>query len=353
MKKFHFTIIAILLFVACKDEPLTGNKSFAIDDPARDTLYADLTQSLLRLERRIVADPVNASLYAERATAYIAHDSIASAINDLKRAIALDSMESRYHVALGEVYFYKVRIEEARTAFRKAVEVDPDANSARLKLAEIELLLGNTQNMFDLVNDALRRDKYLAQGYFLKGMAYAQIGDTTLAISSFQTVVEQDPKNYDGYMQLALIHEQLKNSLAEDYFSTAIRLQPNSLEAYYGKAMYYQNNGQDSLALALYDEMKVRDSKFATAWYNSGYVYLEHLNDPKKAIKEFNQACRMQPMFSKAYFSKGIAHERLGELDQAGMSLQLALRIEPTNNIYAHAMSRLVDAGYKIKPMPR
>jgi len=350
--KTSYLFIALLGLAACKDRASTDQTALSADNP-EETGSVDLVKSLSDIETRILDDPDNAALYVERATAYIAHDSLANAISDFKRAIAIDSTKASYHEALGEVYYHQVRVEEARAQFRKALVADPNAHGSRLKLAEIELLLGNVQNTFDMVNEALRRDKYLAQGYYIKGITYAQIGDTTLAISSLQTVVEQDPKNYDGYMQLALIHERLGDPLAEDYYNTAIRLQPNSLEAHYGKAMYYQHNGQDSLALLVYDELKLLDPNFATAWYNAGFVHLEHLDDPKQAIKEFNQACRMQPMFSKAYFSKGLAHERLGELDMAGMSLQLALKIEPTNTVYANAMSRLVDAGYQIKSMSR
>ena len=47
----------------------------------------------------------------------------------------------------------------------------------------------------------LKIDETIAKGYFLKGMCYKESGDTTRAISSFQTACEQDNQYYDAYVE--------------------------------------------------------------------------------------------------------------------------------------------------------
>lgn len=346
--KIRIPLFLCLALVAC-GSPDASVQDNALTDATPDTLYSDLTRTLLDLERQLIEDPNNADLYAVRATAYLKYDSITNAINDFKRAIAIDSTATRFHVALGEVYFFKIRMEEASEEFKKALELDPESNEARLKLAEIELLLRNYQKSMDLVNEALRMDPHAGKGYFLKGWAYKELGDTTRAISSFRTAAEQDPEYYDAFMQLGLLHAAKDDPLAEDYFNTAITLSPRSVEAYYGKAMYCQTSGKDSIALEVYSKIKEIDPRNATAWYNSGYVYLENLDRAEEAIREFSIAAEKEPRYYLAWYNKGVAHERLEQTDLAGQSFQAALKIKPDHDLSAYGLSRVVDQGYVVK----
>lgn len=352
--KIHYLLLLALasLAVSCGTSDTTTGDS-ALANPDRDTLYSDLTQELLAIERKLIKDPENADLYALRATTYIKYDSIANAINDLKRAIAIDSTVPRFHVALGEVYFHKIRMEEASDEFSTAIRLNPEAIDARLKLAEIHLLLRDYQKTMDLVNEALRRDPYAGRGYFLKGWTYKELGDTAMAISSYRTAVEQDPNDYDAYMQLALLHAGTGDPLTEQYFNTAIELRPKSVEAYYGKAMFMQETGRDSIALQLYAKIKEVDPRNATAWYNSGYVLLEHLDRVEEAIMQFDTAARMEPSYYLAWYNKGVAYERLGEIDLAGKSFQKALSIKPDDDLSAYGLSRVVEQGYKVVGLGR
>jgi tetratricopeptide (TPR) repeat protein len=342
--RYQIFMVGALLVLGCQ-EPVTNEGALLV--PEGDSLYTDLTRSLLDLERQLIEDPANPELYATRATTYIMYDSITNAINDFKRAIALDSTAARYHVALGEVYFFKVRMEEATEQFEIALRVDPNANEARLKLAEIQLLLRNYQRTIDLVNEALRIDPYLAKGYFLKGWTYKELGDTAKAISSYRTAAEQNPEDYDTFMQLGLLHAGKKDPLAEQYFSTAIELRPRSVEAYYGKAMFMQATGNDSLALELYGKIKEIDPRNATAWYNSGYIYMEHLDELDKAIAEFETAATMEPRYYVALYSKGAALERSEQIDDAGRSYEAALKVKPDHEPSANGLSRMVEKGYR------
>ena len=56
-------------------------------------------------------------------------------------------------------------------------------------------------------------------------------------------------------MMLGALHSVENDSLAIPFFKTAIELMPNSIEAYYGLAMFYQQNEKANEALKYYDEL--------------------------------------------------------------------------------------------------
>lgn len=336
-----FVFPALTLAVACgRPEPTNDPGPVGGDTLADDELHA--------IEQRILADPRNAALYAERARWYALHGRAPDAIDDLKRALALDSTNASYRVEIGGLYYQRLDLKEAQDQFDLALKMAPDNTAAMLKSAEIQMVLRQYKRSMDLVNQALRADPNLAQAYFLKGWIHMETGDTALAISSFRTCVEQDPSHYKGFMQLGVLHARRHDPLALEYYDTAIELRPGEVEAWYNKGMYAQENGMDSLALACYDRMKVLDPANAMAWYNSGYVRLEHLNDPRAAIGEFSKAATLQAGSFKAFFNRGLAYEREGVLDSAAMDYQEALRIKPDYDLAARGLERLEMMGLRI-----
>jgi tetratricopeptide (TPR) repeat protein len=280
---------------------------------------------------------------------YRSVDSLRAAINDMQRAVALDSMNTAYNTTLGELYYTSVQVDKATAQFEKAIALEPFNTDALLKLAEIKLVLRDYSASIDLVNKALRQDPSLAQGYYLKGWVYMEKGDTTTAISSFRTAVEQDPANYRCFMQLGLLSSAQRDPLALQYFNTALELRSNSVEALYGKAMYAQEAGMDSLALECYARILELDSTNSLAHYNSGFVRMEYLRDLERAKKDFSEAIRLEPNYYQAWYNRGVAMERTSQLDSAAANYQVVLTIEPGFTEAARALERLSAKGVRIK----
>ena len=304
------------------------------------------------VEQRIVSSPGDAALYVERAKLYMSIDSLKLAINDVQRAVALDSNDVEKRILLGNLYYTTVQVDKATTQFDRALVLQPENTEALLRLAEIKLVLRDHKGSIDLVNKALRKDPNLAKGYYLKGWVYMELGDTATAISSYRTATEQDPQDYQSFLQLGLLSAGKDDPLALQYLNTAIELRPFSVEAHYAKAMFAQEHGKDSLALETYARIMAIDSNNALAPYNSGYVRMEHLNDPGRAKADFSKAIALNTNYYPAWYNRGVAMERTGQLDSAAANYQIALRIEPGFTEAAVALDRLAKQGVRIK-MPR
>ncbi|MDQ3102080.1 MAG: tetratricopeptide repeat protein [Bacteroidota bacterium] len=332
----------ILLLTAC------GDKKNGTEDSATDGTD-DIGALIAEVDQRIISSPRNADLFAERARLNARRDSVTQALNDWKRAIALDSTKSEFHLGIGDLFFQKVRMEEAERYMRKASELDPKAPEPRLKLAEIKLLERNYKEAMGWANDALRLDQQNARGYFLKGWIHMEAGDTTLAISSYRTAVEQDPSMQEAFVQLGVLHAAKGDPLAMQYYRTALDLDPNSTETLYALGMFAQENGLDSLAISCYDRIKELDPKEVLAWYNSGYIYLEHKKDPNAARAQFTRAIGMSPKFTEAYFNRGLAYELEGKLDSSYMDYRKALTLQPNYTPAAIAVERLQTKGLRVQ----
>jgi len=302
---------------------------------------------LEEIERRILANPKEPGHFVERARYFDGSGNTVEAIKDWRRAIAMDSLNSGYHTALGELFYRELMLEEAEFHLTKAMLLSKD-KAPRLALAELMLAKREYRRAMDLVNDALRLDPGDARGYRTKGWIHMEAGDTALAVSSFRTAVERDPDYYEVFVMLGMLHGIKADPMALEYYNSALEVRPEGVEALYGKGMYAQEQGMDSVALACYARIKEADPTNALAWYNSGYVLLEHLGDVAAARAEFDMAVRLWPTYPEAYYNRGRTYELEGRLDSALIDFKRALALAPDMDLAAEGLGRLRGRGVRV-----
>lgn len=306
-------------------------------------------QALDSINALIVQSPKSAALYDYRSQLYLAVDSLPAATLDLERALRLDSTNVNRQLRMGDLYYRREAVVKAKERFETAAKLDPKSTQAKLKLAEIDLLLRNYRESMNLVNDALRIDQHAAHGYYLKGWIHMETGDTALALSSFATAVEQDPQDYPVYIMLGKLSAAKHDPLAVQYYRTAITIRPRSVEAWYDLGMYHQDHGQDSLALDCYSHIMEIDSANAIAWYNTGYVQLVHQHEWQTAKTSFSRAISLEPGYVDAWYNRGLAMEKLDQLDSAAANYQMVLSMREDYPMASAALDRLGSKGVRIK----
>lgn len=333
-----------LLAMGCTTGTSPSEQGGPLDGPGQ------LIAALADVEQRIIASPNNGDLFAERARLQERRDSAQLAVNDWQRAITLDPGNPDHHIALADLYYRMLRLDEVEEHLKEAARLAPEDSEPRSKLAEVKLLQREYQEAMDLVNEALRLDVNHAKGYFLKGWIYKETGDTLTAISSYRTATEQDPMYFDPFLHLGVLHAERHDPLAMQYYNSALQLRPNSVEALYGLGMYAQEHGMDSLALACYDRIKQVEPANPLPWYNTGFILLEHAKDPPAAREQFAQAIRLLPTYSEAYYNRGLAYEREGVLDSALADYQRARALDPGADLPALGLGRLQAKGIRVVP---
>lgn len=301
--------------------------------------------ALERINRDILSSPNEPTGYYQRALHRIQDDSLNSALADMQRAILLDSTQAVYYETAGDIHYRKTRVKEAMDAFDKCIALDPENLECKFRKAEILLVLRRYKETLELTNMALRADPNQAKGYYIKGWVHKERGDSSLAISSFHTAVEQDPDYYDAWVQLGMLYAAQGNPLALDFYNSAISIKQYSTESWYNKGMFAQQIGMDSLALECYAEIMQFDPANPTAHFNSGWVELEMIGNNTAAVAHFTKAIELKPDYYQAYYNRGLAHERNKDLGHAEEDYRKALDIEPDFDVPALGLTRLGVVG--------
>lgn len=130
-------------------------------------------------------------------------------------AVGCNKLRARDQLNKGVQAYKNQKYEDAINKFQKAVELDPSLINARL---------------------------YLATAYAQQYVPGADTKENLLfanqAISEYENVLKQDPKNISSIKGIAFLYLNMKNwDKAKEYYKKAIAVDPNDPEAYYSVAV--------------------------------------------------------------------------------------------------------------------
>jgi tetratricopeptide (TPR) repeat protein len=338
--KHLFFFLTIALFVlSCKTETEAGVDNAAHSDSLMKALNSP---ELKAINQKILGDPNDANLYNERAKLYLSLRQLDDAISDTKRAIRIDSTVAVYYLTEADIFFTANETRNAKDMLEKIVKKFPTNTDGLLKLGELYYFVKQYDNAFAKINDALKINVNLAKAYYLKGNIYKETGDTAKAISSFETAIEQDNRNYGAFLDLGLIYGSRKNTIALEYYNNAISVNPMRTDGLYAKAKLLQDLEKTDEAVALYNQILKIDSLHAFSLYNIGAIELEIKKDPKAALVHFTKAINADPKYAEAYFARGVCYQELKDKNNAYADYNMCLQLKPN---YEPAVEALNAVG--------
>lgn len=334
---------AFILIYACN----SSSDEKLVQKEEGDSVRTDLDTALSRLNQTIIDYPNDPESYRMRARYYYNTDQPARALEDLNRAISIDSSDASLIFERGELFFSTSEFDKAKEEFERCVRIDNQSVDCLLKLGEMNIHLRNYSKAIEQINNALRVNEQLPFAYYMKGRIYKETGDTVLAASSYQTAIEVDPDFYDAYIEVGLLYTAAKSDLAIEYYKTALELRPRSVEAMYNLAYYYQLTGMQQpkrfdLAFELYDRILEVAPDNATAPFSKGFVYLEYMQEYDSAVTYFTQAADLYPGYFQAYYNRGLALESLDRKEEALADYNRALSLQPDYTPAAIAKNRVL-----------
>jgi tetratricopeptide (TPR) repeat protein len=298
-----FVMIIVLVFAGCKDEKQTSTK--ASGDPDIDKISAQIT-----------ANPADATLYYQRARLYYDKSAYDNTIIDLESALAIDSLNPDYYHLLADTYLDYYNSKGALNTMNKVLALYPSRIPSLLKLAEFKHILQDYDGSILTANEALKHDQQNAEAYFMLGMNFKALGDKTRAINAYQTAVEFDSGLTDAWIYLGELYEEKKDPKALKYYESAILSNPESMQAWHGKAFYLQNHGKITDAQAIYRDIIMKDKSYADAYLNSGLLYME-TDSIDRAYEQFDLLTGVAPANYMGYYMRGIVQEKKGKKEQA------------------------------------
>lgn len=327
MLRIILSAIVYIFFCSCSQDPVK-------EDP-------QIPPDLKALNERIAKDSMNAELYYDRSQFYFRMKDISPAVKDIQKALELDSSVAKYHVAMGDYHFAMNKTGITISSLRKAVALEPGDKDILLKLGELFYIVMKYDSAIYYVNKSIGVEETNPSAHFQKGMILKESGDTANALISFQTAVDQDQKYYEAYIQLGMLHEKKGNNISLGFFENASNLRPQSTEAIYFKAMYFQVRGAYPEAIAEYERLLKIDSAHVNTWYNLGYISIEKDKDYKKARRYFDRAYQLDPDYANAIYMRGLCNEKSGENQAAAKDYNAAIILMPDHAQAMEGLKRL------------
>lgn len=178
---------------------------------------------------------------------------IDSALDQAHRAVAKFPRSSALYQMLGAALFKKGLNDDARAAFRRAIELDRNLPENYFNLALVELSESRYAEAVPPLEACLRLDPANAQARVLLGRAYHNLNQTLPAIEQFKKAVELSPRLPLAHYHLGYAYQSqgnLQGALTE--FRKEIELNSSFYEAYWLAGNIELAQGNLDAAEALY-----------------------------------------------------------------------------------------------------
>jgi tetratricopeptide (TPR) repeat protein len=187
MRKYLLILLCVLAIAAsfnsckqCNTGKIEEVKTDSASIPKLDMMNAEIKK-----------DSLNPFLYYKRAQLYEANNDFKSAATDMFIALTLDSLRPEFYLYAADLFTKSGEPQRGIAFMNKAITTDSMNTTFYVKAAELAYIdttiKGNYMIALNYLNTAIEKDPQNADIYFYKGTIFKEIGDTTKALSSFQT----------------------------------------------------------------------------------------------------------------------------------------------------------------------
>lgn len=180
-----------------------------------------------------------------------------SAFSETDEALKLDpGMADAWHVRGILLHTAFGRLDEALTAYMKALELKPNFSEARTNLGNLYVDMKRYDDaiaQYDkALNDVLYKDPYIAHGNM--GWAYYKKGDMAQAIDHLKASITINPKYCLGHLKLGQLYEEQQNSDEScKYFSRYREHCPDRADAWQYDGLCHAKKGETAEAQKSFD----------------------------------------------------------------------------------------------------
>lgn len=338
MKSFFlkslFIILSLNLIWNCKRD---DSKEFNQEE---NKLTVSNGLEIVKISEAIKKDPKNPDLYFQRAGLFHKNGGYEEALKDIYLAIEIkDDIPTYFHL-LADILLDYYRSEEALKVLEEALLKFENDDLTILKYAEFNFLLKQYEKSLEVLNQLILKKPNQAEAYFMSGLNYRELEDTTKAIRAFQKAIDLNPELIDGWINIGQLYGSMKNPIAKQYFESGLRIDPKNISLLHAKAYYLQSIDEIQESIDVFQQIIIIDPFYTPAYFNSGLLYLD-IQQFEKAIEQFSIAIKTDPLYLDAYYFRGMTYELAGKKEKASEDYKQVLILEPDNSEAKAALESL------------
>ncbi len=265
--------------------------------------------------RAIELGPRSPAIFNNLGIAYLRENQSASALEAFRRALKLDPENLSSHYNLGLLYLRDRRYTEAVLHLEKVLRESPGDLGILFNLGTAYLEQGKPEACLRLL-DAVPREgpaSRIPEIQLLFGMALARMNRLDEAIVSLNEAIRLRPESPEAYYRLGLVFQK-KNEwpTAREYLEKAAELNPASPAEYFlALGDVYRSLGLTGEAIDAFKKSLAKHDS-ALAHLGLGSVFLE-TRRYDEATSEFEHAATKNPSSHEAVLNLALALHRAGK----------------------------------------
>lgn len=254
---------------------------------------------------------------ADRIRSELKSGQVDQAIDQAHEAVGQYPNSSELRQLFGAALFKKGRNEDARTAFRHAIELDPSIPQNYYDLALVNLSEKQYARAVALLETSLRLDPDNAEAHLLLGRACQNVNQTALAIEQFKKALGLEPGLPLAHYHLGYAYQSQGNSKAAlEEFKKEIEYNPNFYDSYWLAGNIELGQGQLDSAEDLYQKgIRIKPEAFQ-ARYGDGRVMLAK-KQYAAAEGELLEAVKLKPDDVEAHYALARTYQQMGNSESA------------------------------------
>lgn len=232
---------------------------------------------------------------------------LGAALEEARQAVGRSPNSYTLNQLLGVALFQKGLNDEARAAFRRAIQLNPSVPQTYFNLALVDL----SENRYPD------------------------------AIPNLQTFVRLDPENAEGHLLLGRsLHNMNQTGPAIEQFKKALAIAPKLPLAHYHLGYAYQSQGDLNGALDEFKKETAANPRFYDAYWLAGNIELGK-GDLAAAGDFFARGVKVNPQPYQAHYGLGRVLAAQKNFPQAEAELKKALESKPDDVESHYALARL------------
>ena len=233
-------------------------------------------------------DAVSLNISADKLYQY---GDIEGAIEEFKKALAVDSKNVNVHNSLGVCHGVKGDFDLAIDAFETAIHLDPEDVMATFNLGLAHFKEGDKEKALDLFLSAHRIDGANPEVAYQIGTCYQEKNQVDEALKYFEIAAAGEPKG--GHVFRGLGECYFEKELLQDAakaFEKAIRFNPRDAKSLSALGHLYGSIGENlEIAIVLCRESTEIDPDSGLYRFRLGKLY-QQSSDYGKAMEQFKKA---------------------------------------------------------------
>lgn len=263
-------------------------------------------------------------------------DRIEEAIAKMRAVIREDPRIMDAHLTIGNWLARVQRSDEAIAAYKEALALKPDDETAMVNLANIYRQRGRTDDelaALEIFKAALKVNARNPQAWYQMATLYLDLGRMGDAQATFKEALESNPKMGAAYNALGAIAFQKGDvDEAERLIRRGLELEPDVRTGSYNLGRILEVRGRPAEAESVYRRELASYPDHGRARFNLAQMLRER-GDRQGYLAELRLSVEKAPKFGASYFYLAREQMNAGQLPEATDLARRGLEAEPRSSL--------------------